>query len=155
MASKKTPDKKAEDAKKAKAEEAKTENVKVEDQAPAPAAAATEKTEAQLRAEIRAEIEAEYAEEAKKKAAGAAATEKNDDPNRRVRIKLFKDNGKYKDPLFVSVGKYRAAIPRGIEVDVPYYVAVHIEEVLHQDEQTAELITMMTGKYEKDKDALE
>lgn len=117
------------------------------------------KTEEELRAEIRKEIEAEIAAKAKGQAKAAAvakaAYDKENDPNRRVKIKLFKDNGKYKDPLFVSVNSYRAAIPRGVEVDVPYFVAKHIEEMLAQDQQTAELITMYVAEYEKNKNMLE
>lgn len=120
------------------------------------------KTEEEIRAEIRKEIEAEYEKKAKdeakaaaKEAKLAAAAAKTADPERRVKIKLFKDNGKYKDPLFVSVGNYRAAIPRGIEVDVPYYIAKHIEEMLAQDQQTSELISAYVEEYERNKSRLE
>lgn len=116
-------------------------------------------SEEELRAQIRVEIEAEYAakakEDAKSKAKAAVLAAKTYDPTRRVKIKLFKDSGKYKDPLFVSVGNYRAAIPRGIEVDVPFYVSEHIRETLEQDQQTAELIAMRVEEYERNKDRLE
>lgn len=59
---------------------------------------------------------------------------------RRVKIKLFKDNDKYRDALYVSINNYNAQIPRGVEVDVPYYVAKHIEEMERQDAHTAALI---------------
>lgn len=63
-----------------------------------------------------------------------------DDPKRRVQIKLFKDNGKYKEPLMVSVNDYTALIQRGVPVDVPYYVAMHIREIEEQDAKTAMMI---------------
>ena len=73
----------------------------------------------------------------------ASANKKNrPDPKRLVEVKLFKDNGKYRDPLFVSVNNYRAAIPRGI------YVYKHIQEMSAQDEATAQLIAMQSGEFE-------
>ena len=115
--------------------------------------------EAAARKEIEAQIRKEIAaERAKKEKAAAAAAKEADalnDPQRRVKIKLFKDNGKYKDPLFVSLGNYRAAIPRGVEVDVPFYIAEHIRETLEQDQHTAELISVMVAEYENNKQALE
>lgn len=70
------------------------------------------------------------------------------DPKRPVKIKLFKDNGKYRDPLFVSVNNYRAAIPRGVEVSIPYYVYKHIQEMSAQDEATAAMITAKSSEFE-------
>ena len=32
-----------------------------------------------------------------------------------VRIKLFKDNGRYNAPVFVGLNEYTALIPRGVE----------------------------------------
>ena len=79
----------------------------------------------------------------------ASANKKNrSDPKRLVEVKLFKDNGKYRDPLFVSVNNYRAAIPRGIKVSIPYYVYKHIQEMSAQDEATAQLIAMQSGEFE-------
>ena len=99
------------------------------------------------------EKEAKKAEAAAKKAAAeaaaaeAAAEAERNDPYRRVRIRLFKDNGKYKDDLFVSVNDYTAKIKRGVEVSVPYFVAKHIEEMSAQDEKTAALITRLTDDF--------
>ena len=55
-------------------------------------------------------------------------TEKN------VRIRLFKDNSRYKGDLFVSVN-YK--IRRGVEVEVPPEVAEVLEHSQMQDERTA------------------
>lgn len=65
-------------------------------------------------------------------------TEKN------VRIRLFKDNSRYKGDLFVSVNGVNYKIRRGVEVEVPPEVAEvppEVAEVLEhsqmQDERTA------------------
>ena len=72
-----------------------------------------------------------------------------DDPKRRVKVRLFKDNNKYKEPLYVSVNGYNAQVPRGVVVEVPFYVAKHIEEMQQQDENTAALIEIMAQDYEQ------
>lgn len=70
------------------------------------------------------------------------------DPNRRVPIRLFKDNDKYKDPLFVSVNGYRATIPRGETVYIPYFALLAIEESMAQDQSTATMIARLTESFE-------
>jgi len=66
-----------------------------------------------------------------------------------VRIKLFKDNGRYSAPVFVGLNDYTALIPRGVEVSVPYPVARMLEESQAQDAATALMITRMAGEYEE------
>ena len=44
-----------------------------------------------------------------------------------VRIRLFKDNSRYKGDLFVSVNGVNYKIRRGVEVEVPAYVAEVLE----------------------------
>ena len=51
-----------------------------------------------------------------------------------VRIRLFKDNSRYKGDLFVSVN---GVIRRGVEVEVPPAVAEVLEHSQRQDELTA------------------
>ena len=78
-------------------------------------------------------------------------TKKNvqaNDPKRRVKIKLFKDNGRYREPLSVSVNDYEAVIQRGVEVEVPYFVVKHLEEVAAQDEATAAMIGQLSTEWE-------
>ena len=55
-------------------------------------------------------------------------TEKN------VRIRLFKDNSRYKGDLFVSVNGVNYKIRRGVEVEVPPEVAEVLEHSQMQDE---------------------
>ena len=45
-----------------------------------------------------------------------------------VRIRLFKDNSRYKGDLFVSVNGVSYKIRRGVEVEVPPEVAERSEE---------------------------
>lgn len=72
----------------------------------------------------------------------------NNDPNRREKIRLFKDSGKYSQPYHVSVNDYDAIIQRGVEVEVPYYVAKHLEEIAEQDAATANMIGKLTAEWE-------
>lgn len=82
------------------------------------------------------------------KAAKPAPVVVNNDPHRRVKIRLFKDNGRYSQPLPVSVNDYNALIQRGVDVYVPYFVKKHIEEVIDQDDATANMIGRMTAEWE-------
>lgn len=54
-----------------------------------------------------------------------------------VSIRLFKDNGRYKEDLFVSVNGVNYKIRRGVEVEVPPEVAEVLEHSQLQDERTA------------------
>ena len=60
-----------------------------------------------------------------------------------VRIKLFKDNDKYKDDLFVAVNGHRYNIKRGEYVDVPKCIAEVIRKGEIQDIKVAELIDQL------------
>ena len=54
-----------------------------------------------------------------------------------VRVRLFKDNSRYKGDLFVSVNGVNYKIRRGVEVEVPPEVAEVLEHSQMQDERTA------------------
>lgn len=95
---------------------------------------------------LKAELKA-MKEEAEKKAEKAKASE--NDPKRMVTIELFKDSGKYKDAVYVNVNNYNALIPRGKRVSVPYYVYLHIQEMLKQDAATANMIRMYEAEWQK------
>ena len=62
------------------------------------------------------------------------------DPMRPVKIRLFKDAGKYKDDMVVGLNGRIYKIQRGVDVEVPWAVAEIIRESLEQDQATAELI---------------
>lgn len=105
-----------------------------------------EKTKEQLLDEI---------EELKKKnseleaAAKSQTEDAGGDANRRVKIRLFKDNDKYSQPFPVSVNDYNAVIQRGVTVEVPYYVAKHLEEIAEQDAATASMIGKLTAEWDE------
>lgn len=57
-----------------------------------------------------------------------------------VKIKLFKDNKAYKDDVTVGVNGVFYKVQRGVEVEVPDYVAEVIRNSERQDEQTLKMI---------------
>ena len=105
---------------------------------------ATMMTKEEMQQKI-AELEARNAELEKEQSREEPV---NNDPNRRVKIKLFKDNDRYSQPYTVSVNDYTAVIQRGVEVEVPYYVAKHREEIADQDAATAMMIGKMTAEWD-------
>ena len=66
-----------------------------------------------------------------------------------VKIKLFKDDDKYKDDLVVGVNGKVYQIQRGMEVEVPLCVAEVIENQERQDKETARKIAEAVEKYRK------
>ena len=72
-------------------------------------------------------------------------------PNDLVPIRLFKDNDKYKDDVFVAVNGRSFQIKRGETVQVPAYVGGGVAEVLEQsmaqDNATANLIERESSAY--------
>ena len=72
---------------------------------------------------------------------------KKDEKNM-VKIKLFKDNNKYSNDVFVGVNGENYLIQRGKTVEVPDYVAEVLEHSMEQDEKTAELISSLSSKSE-------
>lgn len=66
-----------------------------------------------------------------------------------VKIKLFKDYGEYRDDVFVSVNGESYLIQRGVEVEVPDYIAEVLEHSAAQDEKTQQLMAQTQAKYEK------
>lgn len=52
-----------------------------------------------------------------------------------VKITLFRDSGNYSQDLFVSVNGENYMIRRGIEVEVPDYVAEVLENTRRQEER--------------------
>ena len=63
-----------------------------------------------------------------------------------MKIKLFKDNSRYKEDLFVSVNGVNYKIRRGVEVEVPPEVAEVLEHSQMQDERTAARIAAADRK---------
>ena len=69
------------------------------------------------------------------------------DPARKVKITLFRDNNQYKDALYVAVNGESYLIPRGKEVEVPYYIAEVIEWSMKEDQKTAEQLRILEENY--------
>lgn len=66
-----------------------------------------------------------------------------------VTIKLFKDNGKYRDDVYVCVNDKSYLIRRGVEVTVPRFVEQTLKNSLSQDEYVASLVENLVSNYEK------
>ncbi|MBQ7108410.1 MAG: hypothetical protein IJN95_04910 [Clostridia bacterium] len=69
--------------------------------------------------------------------------------NENVTIKLFKDNAKYRDDVYVSVNDRSFLIKRGVEVTVPRFVEEVLRNSLAQDEYVASLVEKLQADYEK------
>lgn len=109
----------------------------------------------QMLADARAEAQ-RIVEEAKACAAGAAAPAVRQEvkpaiSEERVKIRLFKDNGKYSQDVFVGVNGVGYQIRRGETVEVPASVAEVLEQSMTQDEATAMTIEKYAQEYEKTK----
>ena len=57
-----------------------------------------------------------------------------------VEIELFKDNDRYKDDVFVSIGGENCVIKRGIPVKIKRKFALVLEQSHRQDMKTQEYI---------------
>lgn len=64
-----------------------------------------------------------------------------------VKIRLFKDNERYKDDVFVAVNGRSFQIKRGEEVEVPESVAEVLERSMDQDAATAGLMERESSRY--------
>jgi hypothetical protein len=67
----------------------------------------------------------------------------------KVTIKLFKDNGKYKDAVPVGVNGEIRRIPRGEMVEIERKFAEVLDNSEHQDYEAAELISRKASEWEK------
>ncbi|MFI3169802.1 MAG: hypothetical protein R3Y06_07655 [Faecalibacterium sp.] len=100
-------------------------------------------TAAQAATEETTTVAAKATKAKQSKAAKASTSEESAaKPTKRapVRIKLFKDNDRYKSDVFVSVNGRNYQIRRGVEMEVPAEVAEVLEHSQTQDEITARRI---------------
>lgn len=106
-----------------------------------------------------AERERKLAEEAEKAAAEAMAKKKEEeaasgpDPHELVDIMIGFDKQNI-EPLYVRVNDYVREIPRGVHVQVPYFVAKHIEECAEQDKHRILMLHGLVENYEHKKRSL-
>lgn len=68
---------------------------------------------------------------------------------KRVSVRLFKDNYKYRNDVSVCVNGKFYKIQRGVEVEVPEAVAEALEHSARQDEYTASVIEREKDAYRK------
>lgn len=64
----------------------------------------------------------------------------------KVKVKLFKDTGRYKDDVFVAVNGVGMLVPRGVEVEIPRKYA----EVLMNSEKQASFAIEYQTKLQND-----
>ena len=74
------------------------------------------------------------------------ATVKANTGEKMVKIRLFKDNKNYQGDVFVGVNGKTFQIKRGVEVEVPDYVAEVLKNSARQDENAVQLM----GDLQKD-----
>ena len=60
--------------------------------------------------------------------------------NKKVKVKLFKDGKDYKDDVFVAINGVSYQIKRGVEVEIPLKVAQLLDRAQIQSIKAAELI---------------
>lgn len=66
-----------------------------------------------------------------------------------VEVKLFKDDGAYKDDVFIGVNCTSFMVQRGVRVMVPDYVAEILEGSIKQAERAANRLQRFADEYEK------
>lgn len=65
-----------------------------------------------------------------------------------VPVRLFKDDGKYKDDVFVAVNGVGMIVPRGKDVKIPRKFAIVLENSGMQDEYAADFSAKQRKKSE-------
>lgn len=95
-------------------------------------------------ADAKASVSGELTEEQKK-----AIEERKAYWNELVEVKLFKDNNKYKDDVFVSVGDENCLIKRGVRVKVKRKFADVLDKSDMQDYETSLLIEKKSSEFAK------
>lgn len=131
------------------AEEAKKEAQAILDAAKSEADKITEEAKTKAEEEAKAAFEAKRAELEEAAKAEADATAAAPAPaHKMVPVRLFKDNEKYKDDVFVAVNGKSYQIKRGETVMVPDFVAEVLERSTAQDQATANLIDRQSREYE-------
>lgn len=66
-----------------------------------------------------------------------------------VEVKLFKDNDKYKEPVFVGCNGETIAIERGVRVKIKKKFADILDNSEHQDYETSKMIENKSSEFAK------
>lgn len=120
----------------------------------------------EMMAAVNAKIEAMFAEATKKaeemvkaaeervaeiengkKAASEDTAKANSELEEYVEVKLFKDNDKYKDDVFVAVNGETCRIKRGVKVKIKRKFALVLEQSDIQDYETSKLMDRKEAEY--------
>lgn len=88
-------------------------------------------------ADAKASVSGEMTEEQKKAAEAEKAYY-----NEEVEIELFKDNGKYKDDVFVAVNGVGMVVPRGKPYKIKRKYAIVLENSLKQDKKAIDFMEL-------------
>nr|DAR46961.1 MAG TPA: hypothetical protein [Caudoviricetes sp.] len=84
------------------------------------------------------------AAEEQAQAAAQAADQELKSQMVRIRIPRSRSNNA---PVYVALNDYNAMIPRGVEVSVPKYVYLHLQECLDADEAAALKLDQMQEEF--------
>ena len=95
-------------------------------------------------ADAKASVSGELTEEQKK-----ANEERKAYWDELVKVKLFRDNNKYKDDVFVSVNGENCVIKRGVEVEIKRKFAAVLDSSDLQDYETSMLIDKKSNEFAK------
>lgn len=76
------------------------------------------------------------------------------EPQRKVTIELFKDDYRYKEPLFVGINGRTWLIQRGVPVEVDDYVADFIEQMKSEEARIMRRVEAEEREYNQDTAAL-
>lgn len=127
-------------------EKAKAESVNLADVTKQVEAMLTKAREeaAKIIADAKASVSGELTEEQKK-----ANEEQRAYYNELVEVKLFKDNNKYKDDVFVAVNGENCVIKRGEKVQVKRKFAKVLDNSDLQDYETSKLIEKKSSEFAK------
>ncbi len=68
-------------------------------------------------------------------------------PKTMVKVKLFRDNSQYKESVYVAVNGESYIVPRGVEVEVPDYVAKVLQNSIDEDQRTAEMLLQKVDNF--------
>ena len=98
---------------------------------------------AQIIADAKSSVSGKMTEEQKK-----AAEKEKEYYNELVEIELFKDNGKYKDDVFVAVNGVGCQVHRGKKLMIKRKYALAIKNSLEQDKKTSDFIDLKIRELE-------
>ena len=100
------------------------------------------KEAAKIVADAKASVSGELTEEQKK-----ANEERKAYLNELVEVRLFRDNNKYKDDVYVAVNGENCQIKRGVPVKIKRKFALVLEDSDVQDFETSQLIEKKSSEF--------